>query len=175
MRIFSRPLLFLLLVGAAGAGAWWWWHNRNAGPPSDRLVLYGNVDIREVDLAFNGAERIARMLVPEGDVVQTGQLLAVLDTQRLQARVAAAEAQVAAQQQVVARLEAGTRPEEINQARANLELAQAQAQEAERSLRRIQELARQKLASPQQVDDAEAAKAASAARVRRISPPPRRP
>jgi HlyD family secretion protein len=106
------------------------------------------------------------MLVQEGDSVKQGQLLAQLDTARLAARVAQAAAQVAAEYQVVARLEAGSRPEEINQARADLELAQAGQRETQRSLRRVQELARQKLAPPQQVDDAVAAADSASARVK---------
>jgi HlyD family secretion protein len=157
------PVL-LLLVLAAGAG--WWWQNHDEPADPDRLILYGNVDVREVRLAFNGAERIARMLVEEGEQVEAGQLLAVLDSERLQARVDQAAAQVAAQQQVVAALEAGTRPEEINRARAELELTEAQNQDAQRSLARIQDLARRQLASPQQVDDAAAAAESAAARVK---------
>lgn len=46
---------------------------------SDRLVLYGNVDIRQVDLGFRVGGRIEKLLVDEGDTVATGMLLAVLD------------------------------------------------------------------------------------------------
>ncbi|MEZ5592813.1 MAG: biotin/lipoyl-binding protein [Gammaproteobacteria bacterium] len=152
-----RRLLIVLLIVGAGTGGGWWWQKQENTAPTDQLVLYGNADIRQVDLAFNNAGRITRMLVQEGDRVSQGELLATLDTRRLRARLAQAEAQVAAQQQLVARLEAGTRPEELNQARANLELAQAGVRDAEQSLRRVQSLTRQKLASAQQLDDAVAA------------------
>ena len=36
------------------------------------LVLYGNVDIRQVSLAFNSSERIDEMTKNEGDTVKTG-------------------------------------------------------------------------------------------------------
>jgi len=42
------------------------------------IRLYGNVDIREVRLAFNGSEHVEEMLVDEGDQVKPGQLLARL-------------------------------------------------------------------------------------------------
>jgi len=45
----------------------WWYNNRHAGNDSSRLVLYGNVDIREVDLTFNNSEHIDSLLVQEGD------------------------------------------------------------------------------------------------------------
>lgn len=158
-------LLVVLLVAAAG-GAWWWWQTHVETTAADRLTLYGNVDIRQVDLAFNGSERITRMLVQEGDVVKKGQLLATLATQRLAARAAQAEAQVAAQSQMVARMEAGTRVEEINRARAEVEVAKAQERVAQRSFRRIRDLVRKNLASQQQADDAEAAADSAAARVK---------
>jgi HlyD family secretion protein len=66
----------------------------------------------------------------------------------------------------VARLEAGTRPEEIDKARAELALAEAQLQDAQRSYERVRNLAARKLASPQEVDDAQAAADAAAARLR---------
>ncbi|MCP5420672.1 MAG: efflux RND transporter periplasmic adaptor subunit [Gammaproteobacteria bacterium] len=160
-----RIALLLLALIAAGAFYGWRYFERPQNP-SELITLYGNVDVRQVDLAFNGTERITALFSQEGDHVSQGQLLATLATERLAAKVAQAEAELTAQQQVVARLEAGARREEINQARAELDLAQAQDREARRSLQRIRELARQRLASPQQVDDAEAAAEAASARVK---------
>jgi HlyD family secretion protein len=56
------------------------------------LVLYGNVDLREVDLAFNNNERITAVLVQEGDHVHRGQILARVDTSRLEPEMAQAAA-----------------------------------------------------------------------------------
>jgi HlyD family secretion protein len=161
-----RLLILALVLGIAGGGAWWWQQNRIQGNEANRLTLYGNVDIRQVDLAFNGNERITRMLVQEGDHVKDGQLLAELATQRLAAQVAGSAAGMEAQRQVVARLEAGTRPEEIKQARAEVELATAQAHDAQLSYRRIRDLAARKVASQQQVDDAKAALDTATARLK---------
>src|ERR1700733_1354632 len=78
----------------------------------DRLVFYGNVDLRQVELAFNNSERIAEVLVQEGDRVRRGQILARLETGRLRPQVASAAAAVAAQQAMVQRLHHGSRREE---------------------------------------------------------------
>src|SRR5262245_54419556 len=93
-----------LMVGALAlilivAGTVWWraLHNQKLSV----LTLYGNVDLREVDLPFNGSQRIASVLVQEGDEVHRGQVLARLDTGRLIPQVAQAEAQVASQTAVV--------------------------------------------------------------------------
>src|SRR5579871_6023751 len=86
------------------------WRVRRAPATPTRLVLYGNVDLRQVDLPFNGTERITEVLVQEGDRVHAGQVVARLDTRRLAPQVAQIEAQAASQRQVVARLRHGNRP-----------------------------------------------------------------
>lgn len=136
----------------------WWLAGRRQGPQP--LALYGNVDVRQVDLPFNASERVSRVLVQEGDHVRRGQLLAQLDTSRLQPQVAKAEADVAAQQQVVNRLHAGSRPEEIAQARANVQSARADALNARRQFERLQTLSESssgRAVSHQDLDTARAA------------------
>lgn len=87
------PLVILVLIalGLAGGLAWWLFHRE---APQTELVLYGNVDLRTIDLAFNNNERIAQVLVEEGDRVRPGQLVARVDTSRLVPQVAQAAANV---------------------------------------------------------------------------------
>lgn len=159
----KRVAAAVLLVALAAAAGVWWHYNR-AEKAQPYLTLYGNVDIRQVSLAFNVSGRIARVLAQEGDRVQRGQILAELDTEQLRHAVAEAEARVAAQNQVVARLEAGSRPEEIRQARAQVEAARADAVNAEQNYRRLQSLAKQNFISQQQADNAKYALDAARAR-----------
>jgi HlyD family secretion protein len=118
--------------------ALWWLTGRHRD--RSELALYGNVDLRQVELPFNGSERIAAVLVQEGDRVKQGQLLARLETSRLAPQVAKAEADVAAQQHVVDRLHHGNRPEEIAQARANVDAAAADAANARAQYERVRSL-----------------------------------
>lgn len=127
----------VLLLGAA-ALAWAWWQRDAAGENTRTLLLYGNVDQRQVSLAFNTAERIAELTVREGDKVVPGQVLGRLDTRTPRLRVAQADAQIAVAAQALARLKAGTRPEEIAQARAALAAAAADAEFAAQQLARLQ-------------------------------------
>ncbi|MBL2056984.1 biotin/lipoyl-binding protein, partial [Klebsiella pneumoniae] len=80
------------------------------------LTLYGNVDIRQVSLAFEQSGRIQKLLVQEGDKVQAGQVLATLNTNALQIQAKQAQAQLKAQQEAIVKQEVGARPEEITQA-----------------------------------------------------------
>ncbi|HEV2275109.1 MAG TPA: efflux RND transporter periplasmic adaptor subunit, partial [Acidobacteriaceae bacterium] len=156
----------------AALAAWRWFPSKRAA--ADTLRLYGNLDIRQVQLAFNDSERIDRLLVDEGSVVHAGQLVAELARQRFADAVAQDESAVAAQQQAVARLLAGSRPEEIAAAkaeaaaaRADTAAAQANVTNAELLYRRQQTLAGQQYVSLQLRDDAQrswlAAQAALAA------------
>ena len=96
----------------------------------EELVLQGNVDVREVSLAFRQSDRILELLVEEGDRVQKGQVLARLDTNELNLQLKKLNAEIAAQQSTVDKLHNGTRPEEISRAEGNLRQAQAAAEHA---------------------------------------------
>jgi HlyD family secretion protein len=139
-RFFYRHRVFLIVgllllvaivigfaIGRLGG------HDKN----QNRLVLYGNVDLRQVDLAFNNSERIAEVLVQEGAKVARGEVLARLDTSRLRPQVATAEAVVEAQQAVVEKLHHGSRPQEIAQAEANVASAKADQVNAQQQWRRL--------------------------------------
>ena len=132
-------ILLAILVIAAGAGFAWWYTHRSSG--TGELVLYGNVDLRQADLAFTDSGRIAEVLAQEGDVVKEGQLLARLDESRLRPQIAQAEAQVAAQKAAVDKLHHGSRPEEIAQSRANVDAAKADADNARTQSQRLASLA----------------------------------
>jgi len=149
-------------VGAATVLAWSFMHRHQV---ADALTLYGNVDLRQADLAFNGSERIAAVLVQEGDRVHKGEVLARLDTSRLDPQVAQAEAQAAAQHAVVERMHNGSRPEEIAQARANLDQAMADAANARTLYERKRDLLQKAAGSQQDFDNAKAALTMAEARV----------
>jgi len=125
-----------VLLAAALAG--WWLQRQPAGEDTRALLLYGNVDQRQVSLAFNAAERIAELTVREGDAVGAGQVLGRLDVRTPRLRVAQAEAQIGVAEQALARLKAGTRPEEIAQARAAAAAAAADAEFAAQQQARLQ-------------------------------------
>lgn len=99
-------------------------------------LLYGNVDYRDVQLAFRAAGRLEAMLVDEGDSVLPGDVLARLDSQPATQALAVAQAQVAEARAQLDSVKAGLRPEEIQQARAMVRVAQAAFDNAERGATR---------------------------------------
>ena len=104
--------LVIALIVTSGFGLW---AKRDHG-----LTLYGNVDIRQVDLAFRVPGRIAAMPVEEGAHVRAGTRLAVLDVTPLNDRLAAATAQVDLASADLDRRRNGNRPQDVAQASAAL-------------------------------------------------------
>lgn len=157
-----RLLLFLLLV-AIGVGLWQYnAKKRAAGGP---LVIYGNVDIREVNLGFRVFGKIAQVLKDEGDAVRTGELVAKLDDAPYVSQVEQARGEVHSLKERLADLQAGYRKEEIAQSRANVEEAKANLANAERLFERRKELLKHNVAAQQEFDDALAARDQGAARL----------
>ena len=160
-----RRLIIVLFITVVAAAAIWLWKSLDHTTSQKDLVLYGNVDIRQVDLAFNANERILQVLTEEGDRVEKGKLLATLETNRLLHEVARARAQAHSQREIVARMEAGSRPEEIRKARADMKAAEAEAKNAETNYQRMRSLAEEGSVTIKRRDDAEATAASATARV----------
>ena len=152
----------ILLVAVAGVG--WLVAQRLAAVPDPNL-LYGNVDIRQVDLSFETEGKVISMPEHEGDRVHRGQVIAKLDPATLQSAVALTEARRDSAKAALDVLLAGTRPEQIAQARANYAAAQATLANAQATFARQEDLAARSVSSKQQLDDARMALDSGSARV----------
>lgn len=126
-----------VLIGAAIATNGFGLVGADDGGP---LTLYGNVDIREVDMGFRVGGRIAAIDVDEGDKIQPGQLLALLDPAPLDSRIGEADAQIAQARAQLAQLQNGSRAQDIGQARARVEAAQVALRKAQQDVDRRQPL-----------------------------------
>jgi HlyD family secretion protein len=126
----------------------------------------GTLEYDRVALPAPAAERIVAIDVREGQEVATGAKLLTLERTRTQAQTRAAEAEAQRQRDALAELEAGTRSEEIAQARANLAAVQAQARDAAAYYARLQPLGSRQLVAASDVDRARAATGNAAAQVR---------
>jgi HlyD family secretion protein len=164
-----RPLkIIIILAVIAGIAVVGWYASRPESTDENSLTLYGNIDIRQVELTFHDTEYIAAMYAREGDRVKKGQLLAVQDLERFQYTMDSAEARAEAQRQVVARLEAGSRIEDIRKTQADVKSAQATVQFAQKEFDRMQEMVRRKSAPIQSLDRARAELDAARERMRSL-------
>lgn len=73
----KRAIIFLIIVVAILFGIHF--YNDIKKPNPNELTLFGNIEIRQVDLGFRVEGKIAKMLVEEGDAVKKGQLLGYLE------------------------------------------------------------------------------------------------
>jgi HlyD family secretion protein len=154
------PVIVLAIVVAGAA------YYRSSAIEAQNATLYGNVDIREASLAFRVAGRVQSLQVDEGALVKDGDLLAALDPEPLQNSLHAAEATAAALAARNALLHRGYRSEDIEQAKARLQAAQAALAEAERNLARQKSLAPDGAASQRALDAAQSARDQAAAQAR---------
>ena len=140
------------------------WTQRR-GQDHSLLRLYGNVDIREVQLGFRQSGRIAQMTFEEGDAVANGAVMATLDAQPFREALAAAEANVQGAQADLAKLRQ-VRPQAVAQTREALNQARAVATDAARNYDRQRGLLATGSSSQRIVDAARAAHDQAAAGVK---------
>jgi HlyD family secretion protein len=165
----TRALPIAVLVLIAGAASAWWYQVRGpgsgSGQPPDTLVIYGNVDIREVQLGFRVPGRVGEVFAEEGDTIQAGAILARLDAAPYQDEVAAARAELAARSATLKKLQAGPRPAEIDQARAILNERLADHANAQRDYERSSQLWTNRAISRSEYESSLTARDMAAARV----------
>lgn len=104
------------------------------------LKLYGNVDVRQVELAFRLPGRIEAIAFEEGAKVPAGAVIATLDGRTFANAARAAEAQVAEAEAELARTRGGNRAQEIGGARAQVAEQRALVEKARQDLQRRESL-----------------------------------
>lgn len=141
-----RFFVFLLLLVLIGTGGYFGYLEYDKEKKRDAIVLYGNVDIRQVDTSFRVAGRVTQLYFEEGDLVEPGMLLAELDKQPYLDLVAEAAASVESvkaslenakkiYQRRVELIEDGSiSQEDLDTAAANVEIQIANVKQAKASL-----------------------------------------
>jgi multidrug efflux pump subunit AcrA (membrane-fusion protein) len=94
---------------------------------SGELLVSGYIEADETNVAAETKGRITQISADEGDFVQAGQVLVVLDTALLDAEMQQAEARIATARANLAKVKAGVRAEEIAKAAAAVAVAEAGA------------------------------------------------
>lgn len=92
MKISSRIVLGIILIVFSVIA--FYYLVTNAPKDKSELILYGNVDIRQVDLGFRVSGRVEKMFFEEGDEVTAGSLIGYLEKQPYEDQVSQAKAHV---------------------------------------------------------------------------------
>jgi HlyD family secretion protein len=129
----------------------------------------GHIEATEVRLAAKVGGRLLEAPLQEGDVVQSGDLVARFDTVDAEHQLARTRAELDGAEAQLRLLLSGTRAEDLRRASEQLAKAQAEVDAADRDLARLEGLAERGSATEKARDDARtrrevAAKAAAAAR-----------
>jgi HlyD family secretion protein len=80
----KKRIIIILALAAVGVAAWIY-HERGK-TPDNRIVVSGNIELTEVNIAFKTAGRLIERTVDEGDAVKKGQVIARLDRDQLVAQ-----------------------------------------------------------------------------------------
>ena len=80
----KKPIIIILALAVVG-GAVWFYHEKGK-KPDNRIVVSGNIELTEVNIAFKTAGRLIERTVDEGDAVKKGQVIARLDRDQLVAQ-----------------------------------------------------------------------------------------
>jgi HlyD family secretion protein len=155
--ILTSKILWIALavtaIAVGGLSLLWLMHDRSN---PDVLRLYGNVDIREVELSFRQPGRMVSMALDEGDAVTAGTVMARLDAEPYRQKQAAAQAELRAAEADLDKLRSGNRPQEIAQAQERVSQTQAAFREAELNFNRQNTLLKSGTSSQRTVDAARA-------------------
>ncbi len=153
----SRVLRIAVPLALVAAGALFYGARLRGRKSPATLTLYGNVDIRQVELGFRVAGRVASMAFEEGHAVTAGTALAALDARPYEDEVAAAEAQVAQQRAALDKVVNGPRQAEIAEARAVVADRKAALENARIALDRARALRASATVPQAELDNAQAA------------------
>ena len=109
-------------------------------PEEGVINVSGNAEVTEVNVGFKLAGKIENLFTDEGMKISKGDKLAVLDSPEIEHQLAQNKAFLSEARIRLAELKAGTRPQEIAQARAQLNSAAAELAKAKKDYERADRL-----------------------------------
>ena len=151
LKMKKKIILFGILVAAAAVAALFlggFWKESDDGT----ILLSGNVEVTKVDTGFKLSGRVVELLTDEGYAVEKGQKLAVLDGAELRGMVSQSRASVSEAVTKLEELRAGSRPQEIAVASANMKAAEAELVKARKDFERAERLFKQEAIAVSQLD-----------------------
>lgn len=161
----KKKIIGVVIVVLAVAAGLFYYRGRNPVVGST-IRVSGNIEITDAEVGFKIPGRVEARLVSEGEMVQAGQIVARLEAREWREEVALRRAQVRSTRAVLDELLAGSRAEEIGQARAALERARADRERARIEWERQQKLYQREVISTREYDFAKNAFEAAEAKAK---------
>lgn len=146
-KLISSIISIIIIVAIIGLSIWF------INKPT-QVTIQGQVDATQINVSPKIAGRLEQVLIKEGDMVKEGDLLAVLSTPELDAKLVQAESAKAAAEAQDKKAKKGTRTEQIQGAYNQWQQAKASAELADKTYERMQNLYNDKVISAQKRDEA---------------------
>lgn len=146
-KLISSIISIIIIVAIIGLSIWF------MNKPT-QVTIQGQVDATQINVSPKIAGRLEQVLIKEGDMVKEGDLLAVLSTPELDAKLVQAESAKAAAEAQDKKAKKGTRTEQIQGAYNQWQQAKASAELADKTYERMQNLYNDKVISAQKRDEA---------------------
>jgi HlyD family secretion protein len=90
----KKLILTILALGVVGGGITAWFILTKPALPPGFAASNGRLEAKQVDIATKYPGRIKEVLADEGDTVNGGQVVAIMDTEPLEAQLRNAEAKI---------------------------------------------------------------------------------
>jgi HlyD family secretion protein len=150
-----KRILILIFIIVVIAGALIYLFTQEKDDKENFIKVSGNIEATEADVGFKIPGRIISRFFEEGDWVEKGKVLAKLDDEDLRQRLDLARATLMSAQARLSKLLAGSRPEEVKGAEANLHQAQLDLGNKETQFERMKDLYERRVISKEAFDNAE--------------------
>ena len=150
----KKIIFIVVLIAVLGAAGMLAYHSLHQDP-TNRIVVSGNIELAQVDIAFKTSGRLIERTVNEGDVVRKGQEIARLDREQLLHQRDTAEAALSTAEAQLAESKSALRWQQESM-QADLQLKNADLNAAQLQLLQLQNGAR-----PQEIQQSQAAVAAA--------------
>ena len=164
----KKPLIAVILLIAIGTVIFFWIYRKK--PQDENIIrVSGNIEITDTAVSFKLPGRVESRLVSEGDSVKEGQIVATQDKSDLQKEVDVQRAQVDVATANLKELEAGSRPDEIQQQEAVLARAKAEQERWQKDYQRQKGLFDKGVISERELEATRMSLETATARVRETS------
>ena len=144
LKIAVVVLVALFAIGAAGYKLY--------GRSGQGITATGTIEVTKTDITSKVGGYLVELKIREGDAVNKGNLVAVIDRPDLKAQLWRDEAALSKARAQLRDLEQGARSQELQEAAANLAAAKSQAVKAQSDFNRYSTLFREGAISTQQLD-----------------------
>ncbi|AEG60739.1 HlyD family secretion protein [Desulforamulus ruminis] len=135
----NRRIIGILLIGLL-AGASYWGYTRYRDPGEDKLTATGTIEATKVELSAKVSGTLENLTITSGDAVKKGQLVGLIVRNDLVAQKERDALGVLKAQAQLEDLSSGARAQEIKEAAANVNIAQANYEKAVSDFERYREL-----------------------------------